>query len=142
MFVEGLVKLLATDPGVKALINPIGARTDNGIFPVVALKDVTYPYVVYQEIHSQPVISFQGTNPTTEYRYQFSCVAASFKLAKQLSNAVKNVLDGFIGPLGDPDNAALLQSIKLAENDDAVVDLKATAYMIALDYHFIVNSPK
>lgn len=144
MFVEGLVSLLASDAGVQATLGTTKSRSDgaNGIWPDIAPKDPLYPYVVYTLIHSDPVISFQGTNPTTEYRYQFSCVAASFKLAKLLTNAIKNVLDGFTGNLSDPDNTALLQSMKLSEHDEVVVELKATAWMTLLDYHFVVNSPK
>jgi len=137
MFVEGLVKVLSADATVQSLIgNP--AR----VWANIAPDEPLMPYVVYTTIHSEPVISYDGTNPTTEYRFQFSCSAASYKLAKNVSNAIKNVLDGFIGAIGDPDNVVLEQSIKLSEHDEIERELKATTYTIVLDYHFIVNSPK
>lgn len=136
MFIEGIVGLLNSDPGVKA---SLGA---GGIWANIAPDSPVIPYVVYTQVSRQANIVYGGVNPTTELRFQFACYGNPYIAVKKLANAVKAVLDGFQGQLADPDNTYVGQTIPVSEHDQVESAFKATIYGVILDYHFIVYSPK
>jgi Protein of unknown function (DUF3168) len=133
MLVEGLFTLITSDPGVKAALN---GKTS--VYPNIAPDETSLPYIVYTQIARSVILTYQGVNRLQETRIQFSCYGASYKTAKSLAGAVKNLLDGFTGLLGD--GTILEHSMPVSEHDEVERELKATVYGIHLDYAFWATS--
>ncbi len=141
MLVEGIVALLAADPGVRSALNLPRSDGSNGIYPSVAPDEALMPYVVYTQVHREVVLSYQGVNKLAELRFQFSCYGPTYKTAKlSLAAALKNALDGFTGVLPDADQSFVGQTIPNSEHDETESAFKATVYGIILDYTFIATN--
>jgi hypothetical protein len=138
MLVEGLVTVLINDAGVKAQLGL--SRSDNGVFPSIAPDEVMMPYIVYTQVSREVIMSFQGVNRLQKTRIQFSCYGASYKAAKLLAKAVKNVLDGFTGLLTDSDATIVENTIPESEIDSPEQEFKATVFGVHLDYAFWATS--
>jgi hypothetical protein len=136
MFVEGLYSLLANNVTLKTALGV--PRTDNysGIFSQIAPEEVLLPYIVYFQVHREPVLSFQGVNKFQTIRLQLSCYGASYKDARLLANIVKNILDGFTGELSE--GTIVGNTIPVSEHDEAEPVYKATVYGTHLDYSFTI----
>lgn len=133
MIFEGLHKLLAADTTLKALLgNARGDKTD-GIFPMVAPKEVTVPYVVYLQVRATPLISYAGANRLTYTRWRYLCHAADYTTAKKVAEAVKGVLNGYKGTLTDSQATPVESSFLAFESDSVDQDLKATIYNCVVD---------
>lgn len=138
MFVEGLYLLLASNAGIIAVVGAPGTRSDSrsGIFPNVAPDEPPMPYLVYVQASRATVLSYAGVNRLQQARFRFLCYASTYKVAKQLAQAVKLALDGFVGLLGDAGQTPLEQTIPSLEVDVPEPMLHGTTYGIALDYDF------
>lgn len=136
MFVEGLENLLANNPTIQATLGVPRKNGDNGVFPSTAPDQVQLPYVVYTQVHREPVLSYQGVNAFQEVRFQLSCYGGSYKTVKTLANNVKNLLDGFTGLLSE--GTVVGQTIPVSEHDSAEPVFHATVYGVILDYSFLV----
>jgi hypothetical protein len=139
MLVEGIAALLVNDAGVKAILGVSRNDGTNGVFPSIAVEAPTLPYIVYQQIDRNPVLSYQGMNRLGMPRFQISCYGNPYKTVKQLANAVKNVLNGFQGALSDVDQTYVNNIILNSEHDETESVFKATLYGVILDYEFIAN---
>ena|SRR3990172_1218160 len=119
MLVEGLTKRLADDVGLKALLSPSGTRSDgtNGIFPVLAPKEVNLPYVVYTQITGSQFRTLDGTPGLQSAGIQYSCYGPSYRTAKLVAQAVKVSLAGLAVTLPDTD-ATRVEGIWLATESD------------------------
>src|SRR5260370_13464308 len=107
MFAEGLVAFLAADSGVNGILGTPASRGDktNGVFPNIAIKEATMPYIVYLHISARPVISFAGPNRLTYARWLLSCYGAPYGTAKTLAEKIKRALNGCLGPAAAPSPA-------------------------------------
>lgn len=103
MLEEGLVKFLAANSGVNTLLGTSRSDKTNGIFALAAPKEVTLPYIVYEQTSSEPNETLEGVNKFQGARYRFKCYAADYPTAAHLCHKVRMALTGFIGTLGDSD---------------------------------------
>ena len=137
MLVDGLYKLLIADPGVQAQLFP---RSDslNGIFPSLAPTSATLGYVTYIQIHADPIISMQGANKTQYARMRYNCFGSNYPNALALQWAVKNILNGYVGTLTDPDNTVIQSCFMVDETDGPIdADLKGQTYSRVIEFDII-----
>jgi|SRR5579859_107698 len=143
MFAEGLVAFLAADSGVSGILGTPASRGDktNGVFPNIAIKEATMPYIVYLQISARPVISFAGPNRLTYARWRLSCYGASYGSAKTLAQKVKRALNGFQGPWTDssPSVTYVGSTWLLSESDTAEPIPHGTIWAVHVDFEFWFN---
>ncbi len=82
---------------VSALINEatISAIVSARVYPMTAPQGTALPYIVYQQISAVRDHTMDGPSGYTDSRYQLTCWAVSYKLGKQLFEAVRKFFDGF-----------------------------------------------
>jgi hypothetical protein len=79
-----------TFPEVMALIG-------GHYYPLVIPQDVDSPAIAYQVISSPRTRSHSGDSQFTTTRFQFTCQAASYEMAKALAKAVRHAWESFRG---------------------------------------------
>ncbi len=135
MLPEGLHFFLSHDAHTIAILGTGRSDGTNGIFPSLAPREVTIPYVVYSQIvGSSPANTLQGRNQFQEARYRFRCYAADYKTAKRLAEAVKLALDGVQTDLND--GSRLENSLFILEADTVEPQLRGTVYGTHVDFIF------
>lgn len=135
MLEEGLVALLAGNAGVSTLLGTHRSDGTNGIFALEALKDVTVPYIVYEQVSSDPNETMEGLNKFQGARYRFKCYAADYPTAARLCHAVRMCLGGFIGTLADKDSTPVQYCTPVFEGALPVeASLRATILGRAIDF--------
>lgn len=134
IFQDGLQEFLAAQPLLTALLGTSRGDKTDGIFPMLALRQATLPYLVYQRITGAPVLSLQGANQLQDSRFRFSCYAASQRGAVQLAEALKFVLATWTGTL--PNGIAVQNVMQLLEADDVESIPNGTVYAVHLDFSF------
>jgi hypothetical protein len=138
MIGNGLYLVLSADPGVTAQLGTSRADGTNGIFPGLAPDQPSVPYVVYEKVGAEAIISMQGANKTQYVRMRYKCYGAAYGDADQLMWAIKYVLNGFVGPLGDSDNTYVQSCFMLHEDDIAPEDLlHGTLYGTVIDFEIV-----
>jgi len=103
MLEEGLTKLIAGNSGVNTILGTNRSDKTNGIFPVLAPKEVTVPYIVFEQVSNDTNETLEGVNKLQDARYRFKCYAADYHTAMKLYHKLKMALAGFTGTLGDGD---------------------------------------
>jgi len=133
MLPEGLHFLLANDTNVKAIVGVSRSDGTSGVFPSLAPREVTIPYVVFNQIvGSSPANSLDGRNIYQEVRYRFRCYAADYKTAKRLAEAVKLALDGLLATLND--GTPVQGADFIMEADSVEPALRGTIYGTNVDF--------
>jgi hypothetical protein len=98
------------------------------------------PYVVWQQVSASQVISYQGVNRLQSATFQFACYAASFFAAHKLAQAVKSVLDGFLGSVSNGGSPVILTQIEgawLETERDLIEEVPhGTIFSDVVDYKF------
>jgi len=82
-------KFLAT-ASITALI---GADAAARVYPVIAPENTLAPYVAWQEIASTPDATLAEASASSIRLVQFSCVAGTYKAARDLAAAIVAALD-------------------------------------------------
>jgi hypothetical protein len=103
MFEEGLVNLIAGNSGVNAILGTNRGDKTNGIFPLLAPKEVTIPYIIFEQVSNDTNETLEGVNKLQDARYRFRCYAADYPTAMRLYHKLKMALAGFTGTLTDAD---------------------------------------
>lgn len=134
MFQDGLQSFLVAQPSLAALLGTSRSDKTNGVFPMLALRQATLPYVVYQRVSGKPAMSYQGANKWQDARFRFSCYAASQRIAVQLAEALKYVFGTWLGTL--PDGTPVQNVMLELEADDSESVPNGTIYAVHLDYTF------
>jgi hypothetical protein len=124
MLLEGIYARLAADAGLVAL----GA----GVFPSLAPKESSLPFVVYSQVGGATVNSLDGANRLQSARLRFSCYGTSYSAAKKLAAAVKASLNGLVVTLSD---GSKVEGCWLEfEADDSEADLQGTVFSSHVDF--------
>lgn len=100
MLVDVLQLSLSSAPTIQALLGTVSTRRDQqtGIFPILAPEQVPMPYIVMSEIGGAPATdSYNGANALQDERWRFSCYGSTYKQAKTVAKALKQVLLDLIG---------------------------------------------
>lgn len=123
--------LIKASPVVSALTEIV----DWGVVPPGA----PYPFAAMQVITSSHLHSQSGPEGLTVYTVQVSCYALSYGEAKELSNAIRSVVDGYKG--GGFDGIMLRSLRDGQETDPNAADRPFYAMMDFLVAHQFVASP-
>jgi hypothetical protein len=137
MLPEGIHYLLSHDTTIKGIVGSPRSDGTSGIFPVLAPREVTVPYIVFSQITAFPNITLEGNNQYQEARYRFRCYAADYKTAKRLAEALKLLLGGLLATLQD---GTEVQGIWLVlEADTVEAMLRGTIFGVHVDFmiHFV-----
>src|ERR1700733_10313237 len=121
MLTEGLSALIAGASGVQKYLIPGVKRSDGttGVFPGFAPKEVTLPYIAYQQISGKQDRTMQGSGALQEASFQLSIYSSNYFDAKKLAQAVKALLAGYDGTLPDAD-ATVVEGIWLDYEGDLI----------------------
>jgi hypothetical protein len=136
MIIEGLYKLLTADSGVVALLGNARSDQTTGLFPVIAPKEVTMPYVVYEQVGGDNSnMSMEGLNRTQTARFRFHCYAADYATARKVAQALKKALAALRTTLADPDVTPVLDILPSFEADGPVdTETRNTIYNRVIDF--------
>jgi hypothetical protein len=134
MFQDGLESFLAAQSSLTALLGASRSDRTNGIFPMLALRQATLPYVVFQRVSGKPTYSYQGANRWQDARFRFSCYASSQRGAVLLAEAIKLVFATWTGTF--PDGTPVQNVMLELEADDSESIPNGTIYAVHLDYSF------
>jgi hypothetical protein len=127
VLVQGIYARLVADSAILAL--------DAGVYPALAPKESSLPFVVYTQVGANNVSSFDGVNRLGEARLRFSCYGWSYGAAKILAAAVKNNLLGLLVTLSE---GTEVQGSWLEMEDDTVdADLQGTVFASHVDIRFM-----
>ena len=134
MLLAGVYQLLSTNAGMVAALN-IGSRSDGttGIFPGLAAKDATLPYVVMTQVGAEAVTSLGGINRLQFARLRFSCHAMSYLGAKTIARSIKSALNGLLMTLSD---GSRVEGAELVMEIDSVAEsLQANVFSTHIDFY-------
>jgi uncharacterized protein DUF3168 len=137
MIIEGIYKLLTADSGVSTLLGTSRSDGTNGLFPVIAPKEVTLPYAVFEQTgNDNSNMTMEGLNRRQEGRFRFHCYAADYKTARALAQAIKKAFAAFNGTLGDPDATPVGDVTPAFEADGPIdTETRATIYNRIIDFY-------
>jgi hypothetical protein len=134
MFQDGLQSFLTAQPLITALLGTSRSDLTKGVFPMLAVRQATLPYLVYQRVGGKPAYSYQGANRWQDARFRFSCYAASQRGSVLLAEAIKLVFAMWTGTL--PDGTPVQNVMLELEADDAESIPNGTIFAVHLDYSF------
>lgn len=82
------------------LITALAAVAGGHVYPQAAPQDADFPFVIYKEIASEPLMTFAGYAGSTKTTVVLDCFATTKAAALALSGAVQTALDasGFREP--------------------------------------------
>jgi hypothetical protein len=124
---EGIYARLAADAGIIAL--------SAGVYPALAPKESSLPFVVYSQVGGATVSSLDGANRLQSARLRFSCYGTAYADAKKLSAAVKSSLNGLAVTLSD---GTKVEGCWLEfETDDSEADLQGTVFASHVDFNLM-----
>lgn len=118
----GLVAFLRTDPDIAAAV---GAR----VYPLRLPQAPTYPAITYQRISTMRERPISASAWRAQARFQVDCWADSYGVARQLGDAVRARLDGYMGDLDGADRCDLIEVINEQDMDEGIIGL----YRVSLD---------
>ena len=122
----GVSALLLADPTVSGLI---GTK----IFPWEVPQGTVLPAVSYQQTGNERVRSLSGPSGRARPRLQIDVYADTYDLAHQISDAIRQVLDGYSGPAG---TYQIDGSILDGDRDAVETQGQSSAVRITNDYLF------
>jgi hypothetical protein len=123
MIIEDIAAFLAADAGVSALI---GTR----IYPMLLPQNATKPAVVYSQVSGVRVTTHDKAKNFTDQVYQLQCIADDPKSVKNLSEKVRQAMEGFQGTMG----ATNVQGVFMTAERDAPYQLDSLTYRTDLDF--------
>jgi hypothetical protein len=132
MIDQGLELLLQNTSAVTA-IAPVGG------FNTQLPPNKPLPSWTFQLVSSPSDLTLQGPVSLTYARYQFDCYGENSAQTILLSNAINQVLDGFIGTLPDPD--ATIVQVMRRTNKIPFFDSDARNFRIMLEYELQYVEP-
>lgn len=126
-FEEDLFQYLSNYEDLTSLV---GTR----IYPLTVSANTELPYVVYQKISSASHISHSGSSNLATSRYQFSCVAETYKEAKNIAEQLTTIFHGKTILFSDYN---LYSGQKVNESDD--YSEESDLYTVICDFIFWHN---
>ncbi|MFC6644141.1 DUF3168 domain-containing protein [Granulicella cerasi] len=124
MLNSGLVSLLNSDEALTSLIS-------GRIYPVLLPESPTYPATTYRTLSAIPTYQFAGSAGMVTTRIEFTAWATDYGTCKAIIEAIRNVLDGFTGALGDGTNVSAC--LRAGVMTDAF-NSDARLYGVSVDY--------
>ena len=104
---SALITLLASDDTVVGLVS-------TRMYPNIVPQKASMPAISYQNISGFRGHVIAGPDSTVNSRYQINCWGSSYLSAKDVSDAVREKLDGYNGTT----DTVVIQSIQLIDEGD------------------------
>src|SRR5579862_5218470 len=116
---NGLFALLSTTSSVSSLIAAApNSSAGTAIYFSLAAKQSARPYIVIHLVNGTPAEkSLDGSSALIRGRFQFDSYADDPTVARQVSQAIRDLLKDFSGPL--PDETMITFTAVHADMDDA-----------------------
>lgn len=94
---EGLVYHLKNTAAITALV---GQR----VYPLRIAQGSAMPCIVVSRVSTQRILTHDttGASGTAHPRFQFDAWASTYAAAKAITDALRGVLNGYAGAMGDP----------------------------------------
>ena len=129
MMVEDLSAFLQADAGITTL-------AAGRVYPQSLPQKATLPALVYQQIAGKTDTTLENAAQLADELFQIACMAMSYKEAKQLSEKVRQALEGFKGTMG----ATVILGI-FAESERDFYDPEQLEYRTDLDFKIWHREP-
>ena len=111
---DALFDEMKGDAGINAIV---GTGDDSRIFPGIPPPDATAPFISFRRISYLRLNALSGPQALARPTFQVDCWANNNEDMVTLSEAVRSLLDGFRGDMGD-DNIRVRRSNLVGQNDD------------------------
>ena len=95
----------------------VGTGTNAKAFPGIPPPNATAPFISFRRISYTRVESYTGPTTLTRPTFQIDCWGSTNETMVSLSEAVRGLLDGFRGNMGD-DNIVVRRATLVGQNDD------------------------
>lgn len=135
MINEDLFTKLAADAGVASYLTS-GSVTR--IYPHKHRFEPTYPLVTYEVADDEPAYVFAGSIQMREANLVYTCVAETYREARQVADAIESALSGFRGLLTTHFAHAVMvdgvRDSKIQKTDDADSFYYAVSVSVTVSY--------
>jgi len=111
---DALYDEMRDDAGISALV---GTGTSAKVFPGIPPPDATAPFISFRRISYIRAETLAGPTTLTRPTFQIDCWGNNNEGMVALSEAVRALLDGFRGNMGD-DNVVVRRAYLVGQNDD------------------------
>jgi len=122
---QAIKKELLADSGITDLI---GER----LYYVKSPQDVISPYVVFLKASGPREYSHGGASKLARPRFQFSCFATTYYVAKQIAEAIRAAIEAFSGTMGGAGGVEVGSCFCINESD--IYEDNTQLYHVAVDY--------
>jgi hypothetical protein len=139
MFETGLFNFLQSQPLLTVLLGTARADKSTGVFAMLSINEATMPYMVFQKVSGEPILSMQGMNATQKARFRFSCYGSSYPSAVALANALKLTFATLLATLSE--GTIVRSTTMVMEADDTESIPHGTIYARHSDWEFIYTEP-
>lgn len=134
MFQTGLFDFLKNSAELQAVLGVPRSDKATGIWPALAINEPTMPYMVYQRVTGEPVVSYAGANKMHHARFRFRCCGSSYPQATQLAETLKKVFATYTGTW---DDGTVVENVtQVLEADDTESVPHGTVYIVHTDFMF------
>lgn len=135
MFTDGLFSFITADPGMQTQLGTSRPDNTKGVFPTLAPNQCTLPYVVFQQIGHEDVVSLSGINRLQMSTFRFSCYGTDYRKAKVLGEALKKLLDGLVVTFSD--GSVIQHTVLKMQADDSEAVPHGTIFANHFDFEFV-----
>jgi hypothetical protein len=97
---QGLFQLIQTDATVSSLVNMAQGK---GLYWILAPKGSVYPQIVLSRVATSDVYTFKGATGFRNALFQVDCYASLYYPSRAIADAVRGLLQSYVGTLADTD---------------------------------------
>jgi hypothetical protein len=135
MLSEGLFNLIISTPEIAAIVGNGGSPPQYSVHMGALRKGYWLPAIRMSAVTSTPIVCSQGTASLSYQRWQFDCIANAYLDAQRLKDALKALLNDYVGTLGE--GTVIYSSILRMELDNPLEEgVGGYAFRSVLDYEF------
>ena len=129
MIGDVIYSLLSNDASVSALVS-------TRIYPSLAIENVVYPYIVYENTANEPTNNKDGKSTLDTLTYNIEIYTETLSESNTLGINVRNVLDRYSGTI----NTKAIQSVKYNNENSGYSD-EDRVYLKIQSYDFRYLNP-
>jgi len=111
---DALYDEMRDDAGVSAIV---GSGTNARVYPGIPPPDATAPFISFRRTSYTRLNTLSGPKTLAKPTFQVDCWGSDNETMVSLAEAVRALLDGFRGDMGD-DNIVVRRANLVGQNDD------------------------
>jgi hypothetical protein len=135
MLSEGLFNLIISTPEIADIVGNGGSPPQFSVHMGSLRKGYWLPSIRMSAVTSSPIVCNDGTASLAYQRWQFDSIAANYLDAQRLKDALKGLLNDYVGTLGE--GTVIYSSILKMELDSPMEEASGGyAFRSVLDYQF------